>query len=192
MQGTIPLASRNQINMTMTLTVLLSEGLGISMTSTDCLALGFWDVHKTSCLITNDDTMSDSIWSLVQYEDAQWCPDTAVCGAFFYHISVGLALILHRHHAQILVDNLQNTVFFHTQLTCNHSNSQLTIAKYHLLYSLNVDLSFACWKLSSPGVIFPFSARLFEPLVPLKNTCASHGVIHIHLIKHFKCSLFIP
>ena len=45
----------------------------------------------------------------------------------------------------------------------------------------------ASWIPPAPGIIFPFLAPLFEPIGPLKNKCAWHGTISIHLLKYFKC-----
>ena len=52
---------------------------------------------------------------------------------------------------------------------------------------LNINISTDCWRLPTPGVAFHFLAFLFGPLVPLKNMCVGHGVISMHLLKHFKC-----
>ena len=86
-----------------------------------------------------------------------------------------------------LCDNLLKTVLFHVQLTCDHSNSQLTITTHHLPYPLDVDHSPTCWRPPAPRVIFHFLVTLFEPLIWLKISSAQHGVISIHLLKHFKC-----
>ena len=90
-------------------------------------------------------------------------------------------------HAQNFGDNLPNSVLFHDQITCDNSNSQLTIATHQLPYPLDTDLNFACWKPSASGVIFQPLATLFEPFVPLKNLCMQHSVFTIHSLKHFKC-----
>ena len=52
---------------------------------------------------------------------------------------------------------------------------------------LDVIISPTCWRPLASGVIFLHLEPIFEHLVPLKNTCSSHGVISIHLLKHFKC-----
>ena len=83
-------------------------------------------------------------------------------------------------HAEIFMDNLLNTVLFHVQLTCDY-------LKVNLPYPLDLDLSPFCLRPYVIGVIFHLLTPLFESLVSLKNTCVWHGVISIHLMKHFKC-----
>ena len=98
----------------------------------------------------------------------RWCssrPEAAGCTAY----SVPLPF----RHAQIFGDNLSNYVLFYVQSTCNHLNSQLKIATYHLHYQLDVDLSPACRKPSALEVIFHLTI-LFQPLMPLKA--------HVHYI----------
>ena len=110
----------------------------------------------------------------------QWCsswPRTAECLAH--------PILLLFRHAQFLDDNLPSTVHFHVQLTCNHSNSQVTIVTYHMPYTVDVDHSL-CWKPPGPGVIFHLLPIPFEPLVLFKNTYARYGFISIHLLRYFK------
>ena len=80
-------------------------------------------------------------------------------------------------HAQIFGDNLSNTFPF----------SYSAITTYHLPYLFDFDLSPASWKPPVFEVIFHLLTTLPEPLVPIKNTCVRHGVIPIHLLKHFSC-----
>ena len=87
------------------------------------------------------------------------------------------SVVLLIKHAEIFGDNLLNTIPFHVQLTCDHSNSQLMITTHHLLFQHNVDYSCACW---SP-CIFLWITRA------LKNTWTREGVICLYLKKHFKC-----
>ena len=114
--------------------------------------------------------------------------DTAAGGALHdYHSAVLAQFCSDLHHFQIFGDNLPNTVLFHIQLTRKHLNSQPTIAEHHLPNPLDVDLCPVCWRSSTLGVIFHLITRFLKPLLPLKNPCARHGVISIHMLKHFKC-----
>ena len=83
-------------------------------------------------------------------------------------------------------DSLLDTVLFHIQLTCDLSNSQLTINTHHQRYPLNVDLSPYWWKPPASGVIFHFLVRFFEPFLPHKNTFARLGVLSIDWLKKFR------
>ena len=151
------------------------------------LALGFQLVLKNPHLITSDDS-SKQVWFILKTLDD-----------VLTNLHVVLLLMIIQQpwhhfcadfpHAQIFSDNLPNTVLFHVQLTCDHSNSQTTSATHNLLFALDVHLSPACWKPPTSGVIFHLLAPLFEPLVPLKNMCLWHCVISIRLLKHFKCLL---
>ena len=59
-----------------------------------------------------------------------------------YHSGICLDSIFANFlHTQIFSYNLPNTVFFHVQLTCNHSNNQQTFAIHHWPYSLDDDFS---------------------------------------------------
>ena len=89
-------------------------------------------------------------------------------------------------HVLIFCDHLPHTVLFRVQLSCDHSNSQLTITTHHLPYQLDINLGPASWRSLAPGVIFHLLMTLFEFLVPLKIICAQHAVISINLLKHFK------
>ena len=101
--------------------------------------------------------------SLVSSEDAWRCPGTSACGAPSDHHSAVLApFCADFPHTQIFGDNLLNTFLFHIQLTRNHSNSQATIATYHLHYSLNVDLCPACRRLLVFGISFHFLHTLLN------------------------------
>ena len=79
---------------------------------------------------------------------------------------------------QTFCDNLLNTVFFHVQPTCDHSNSQPTIATNDLPYLLDIELSPAGWKPPTSEVIFHHLAPLFKPIVPLKTTCITWYYLH--------------
>ena len=57
----------------------------------------------------------------------------------------------------------------------------------NLLYPLDVHLILVRSRPPTPRIIFHHLSPLFEPHVPLKNTCSWHFVISIHLLKHFKC-----
>ena len=72
-------------------------------------------------------------------------------------------------HAQIFGDNIPNTVLCQVQLTCDLLNSQPTIATHHLPYPLDVDLSPACWRPPTPGVIFHLLAPLSHLLCHSKT-----------------------
>ena len=65
------------------------------------------------------------------------------------------------HHVQIFVppcpDLLTNSVAFHVQLTCNHSNSQLMIVIHHLRYPFDVYFCPANWRSPAPGSYFTFT-----------------------------------
>ena len=63
-------------------------------------------------------------------------PGTAGCAPYE-------ASLLFRH-AQIFGDNLPNVAFFRVQLTCNHSNSQITITMHHLSYLVDFLLKASC------------------------------------------------
>ena len=75
-------------------------------------------------------------------------------------------------HVQIFGDNLPNSV----QPTCNDSFSQPMIATYYLPYLLNCNLIVE-------GLLFPEL-----PFISFctQKTSAQHGIISIHLLKHFK------
>ena len=88
-------------------------------------------------------------------------------------------------HAQIFSDNFPRIFFSHVQPTCDHSNSQVTIATHFLPF--NIELTLVCWRPFYPRVIFYLFVTIFEFSVPLKNMCARHRVISTHLQKHFKC-----
>ena len=75
------------------LTILLSSASVTSETSTD--SSGAWFPDRTQ------KSMSHHQWrlykaSLVQFEDAQWCPDTPACGAPSDHHSAAVAPFLRR------------------------------------------------------------------------------------------------
>ena len=149
------------------------------------LALGFLVVLKNPHLITSDDS-SKQVWFILKTLD-----DVLTN----LHVALPLMIIQQpwHHfcanfpHAQIFSVNLPNAVLFHVQLTCDHSNTQPTIATHNLLYPLDSHLSPACWRPLTHGIIFHLLALLFEPLVLLKNMCLQHCVISIHLLKHLKC-----
>ena len=71
-------------------------------------------------------------------------------------------------------DNLQNAVLFHIQLTCDYSNSQLTIVTLNLTY---IDLSSAYGRPTTPKVIFHLFSLLSEALVSLKHVCMTCWLI---------------
>ena len=85
--------------------------------------------------------------------------------------------------AQILADNLPALSFFMSSWLMI-IQIILMITTHHLPYLLNVYLSPACQKTLALGVIFHLLMLIFEYPVRLK-TYIWHGVISIHLLKHF-------
>ena len=151
----------NMINMILTLSFFLRRR---RLTLTD-LALGSRVVLKNPCLITSDNSMQQILFSLKNLDDVR----------ILQH--AGLLLIIIQQswhhfcakslHAQIFGIIFQTPSFL---ISCNHSNSQSTIAKYHLPYQFDVNFSPACGRPSAPGVIFLLLMLLFESLMLLKNT----------------------
>ena len=93
-------------------------------------------------------------------------PGTARC-------STHPVLLLSRH-TQIFGVNLPNTVLFHIQLICNHSNNQLMIVTHLTLpYPLDIYHYLACWMAPTPELIFHFfmTLRIFCPTQ--KHMCAT-------------------
>ena len=178
----------------------------MSLTSKNVINFDFWlylaffgldDVgdfhwlHWVSASYSKINPSHHSLWlreaSLVQFKDSRWCPDTPACGTLSDHHSAVLAPFLRWLSARpSLRWWYSKHLFFHDQLTCDHSNSQPTIATNYLHYSLNVDFRPACWRPPAPGVIFHLLTLLFGILMPLKNIYARPDVISIYLVKYFK------
>ena len=72
----------------------------------------------------------------------------------------------------------------HFFIICDQSNCQQKTTHF-IHYPLGFDVNPPCWRPPAPGVIFHLSL-LFEPYVPLNNSCVRYGVVSMQLLKHFK------
>ena len=101
------------------------------------LAFGVQVIFTNPCLITIDDSMKQVRLILKTLSDVL-TRLLIVIQQFWYQCCVDFL------HAQIFSDHFSNTIFFHVQMTCNHPNSQRTIATRHQPHPLDVNLIPAC------------------------------------------------
>ena len=136
------------------------------------LALGFPVVIKNPSLITSDDS-SKQVWFILKS-----------LNDVLTHLHATLLLVIIQQswqhfctdflHAQIFSDNLPNTVLFYVQLTCNHSNSQLTIAMHSALPT-RCSPEFCSLKASNSWSHLP------PPCTPLWTSCATQKHVFMKL-----------
>lgn len=183
----MPLTLKNMINMTDFWLSFALDDVGYFHWHLWCLVSELYSkIHISSPVMTRQ---SKSV-SVLRSSMMSWhtCMQSSFWSSFRSPDAIFAQIF---HMPKSLVINLQ-TVLFHIQLICDHSNSQLTIAMQHLSYLLNVDLSHAYWRPLSPGISFHLLTLLFKPLVPLQNIiCPTWCYLHI-LLKHFMCLWQFP
>ena len=144
------------------------------------LGLGFRVILQNPCLITSDDSTKQVWFKLKTVENVLIHLHTTSLliniQKFWHHFCVNFS------HTYVVADHLPNTVVFHVQLTCDHSNSQL-ITTYQLPSPYDVDLCPDCWRPPTLWIIFSFHFVFF---CATQKPYARHSIISIHLLKHFK------
>ena len=176
----MPFTSKNLINMT--LTVLFSLALVMSKISTDYFVAWFTGHTKKS--------ISHHQWwlnetSLVQFEDTQRCLDTLACSAPSHPCSAFLCTII----MQTLWMPKSSVIILHFSFFMSCWLMIIWIVNWwsphkHLMLTLVLLVEGLPLQESS---FFTSLHLFFEPLISLKNMCAQHSVISIHLLKHFMC-----
>ena len=136
--------------------------------------LGFQAILKNQCFITTDDSIKQIWFNLKTLDNV------------LTHLQVALFQIIIQQswhyfcvnflYAQIFGDNLSNTALFHVQLTCDHLNSQLTIATPTALLAW-------CW----PWSCLLKASYSWSYLPPLWTSFATQKHVHDILLSPYPC-----